>query len=59
MNLNYLKYCFGANSKITFSSYKGEILELPEYLTILVDLLYESNLDSLKDKIVENLKQEN
>ncbi|WP_064615431.1 methyltransferase regulatory domain-containing protein [Streptobacillus moniliformis] len=56
MNLNYLKYCFGANSKITFSSYKGEILELPEYLTILVDLLYESNLDSLKDKIVEKFE---
>ncbi|CAM3184223.1 methyltransferase regulatory domain-containing protein [Streptobacillus ratti] len=56
MNLNYLKYYFEENKKITFSNYKGEILDMPEYLNVLIDLLYKNDLDSLKEQIAEKFE---
>ncbi|WP_073507550.1 methyltransferase regulatory domain-containing protein [Streptobacillus notomytis] len=58
MNLNYLKYHFEGNSKIAFSNYKGEIIDMPEYLSALIDLLYKDDLDNLKEEIIKKFETE-
>ncbi|WP_244951914.1 methyltransferase regulatory domain-containing protein [Streptobacillus felis] len=54
--LNYLKYYLEDNSKITFSNYKGEIIDISDYFKVIIDFLDTDDINSIKVKIIEKFE---